>query len=647
MKYSINKVTMFSVLTSIFNPLLNITLNREKELLKKENSLLKLSAKIFENSTDGILITDSKNKIVTANPSFLRITGFSLNEIIGKNPSMFASGRSTKAFYENMWHSLNTTGKWNGILNDIRKDGCEYEKHMSIEVVSDVHGNAVNYISIHTDNTEKKKAEENIHNLAYYDVLTGLPNRTLLKDRLNQVYAIAHREHSEFSVLFLDLDHFKCINDTLGHVVGDLLLKAVANRIKSSIRAVDTVARIGGDEFVVILHESDKHGAGLVAQKIIDNIMNPFHLNGHKIVSKTSVGVAVYPVDGNNVDELVKNADIAMYHAKKSGRNKFKFFSSGTGLQSSNIFSIEKDIRAGLKNSEFFLEFQPQVELKSGQVFGVESLVRWNHPKRGRVSPNDFISVAEETGQIIQLGNWALRESCRMAKHWQDEGLQIIVSVNVSVNQLNHPKFVETVERAIHEFNVDAKLIDLELTEGIMIGNAQESTLILSRLRAIGVLISIDDFGTGFSNLNYLKRMPVTQLKIDKSFIDGIERDESDIAIVKTIISLGHQFNLKVIAEGVETASQMEIVYNMGCRRVQGYFYGKPMSKEVVISFIILNRGMKMLEGQDTAEASAVQNIAARIAYEVNRQQEPAAGTRRRNPRLKDGEDVNLDNIKD
>lgn len=559
----------------------------------KKSITFEISSKLFENSSDGIVITDSNNLIIAANPSFLAISGYELNEILGKNPKMFASGKQSKQFYQAMWDSLITHSKWDGILIDRRKDGLEYEKHLMIEVIKDENNIITHFISIHTNETERKSIENKIHYLANYDTLTDLPNRTLLKNRLQKLVINSNKNDLEFSILFLGLDRFKLINNALGHSFGDELLKAVTKRIKKNIRDDDTLARIGGDEFIILLNNTSKENAEIVAKNIIEAIIIPFNIIGIDILSKISIGITTFPLDGRDSDALIKNADIAMHQAKDSGRNIFKCYNNRMNDKSNKLFLIEKDISLALKNKEFFLEFQPQVTLPSGLIYGVEALIRLNHPTKGIIPPFDFIDVAEDTGQIIQLGEWIIREACKTASHWHNIGINIVMSINISIKQLNHFSFLGIIKKALSDFNLPPEMIDLELTEGIMIGDTDYTIGILNELRAIGVQLSIDDFGTGFSSLNYLKCMPITQLKIDKSFVDDIETNKSDIAIVLSIIELGRKFDLKIIAEGVETQSQLNAIYQMNCNNIQGYYYGKPMSSENIVKCIQKNRQLQ------------------------------------------------------
>lgn len=571
------------VLAVNFNSMLDLIEQRRVEIEKRDESL-KLSARLFENTGDGILITNAKNEILTANSAFLRLSGYQMDEIIGKNPRMFASGKHDAGFFREVWDHIMQFGRWSGTIIDRRKDGRTYSKHLSIDAVKDEEGKIVNFISIHSDNTERAQAEERMHFLAYYDVLTGLPNRSLLRDRLGQFISFAQRKNGSFAVLFLDLDRFKLINDTKGHGVGDRLLQSVAKRIKASVRDVDTVARIGGDEFVVVLQDADGGGAESVASSIIESIRQPYMIDGQQVSSQTSIGIAVYPDDGDSIESLVKNADIAMYQAKRDGRNNFKFFSKGMDFHSANLFSMEKDLRAALHGDEFHLEFQPQFSFHTGQVCGVEALIRWRHPQRGAISPAEFIPIAEEMGQIIAIGEWVMRKACRSAATWLSMGYPIPVAVNVSAKQFAHHDFVDMVRDALAESSLPSTMLEIEITEGVMMENVESVVGVMTSLRDMGVSLAIDDFGTGFSSLSYIKQMPISKLKIDRSFICDI--DSGDTAIVDHVIALGHKIGMEVIAEGVENESQICALIGMGCDKIQGYHYSMPLHIDNLVKFL-------------------------------------------------------------
>ncbi|HAF44598.1 MAG: hypothetical protein A2100_04575 [Sideroxydans sp. GWF2_59_14] len=554
---------------------------------KEEQAALRLAARVFESSGEAILITDAKANVVAVNHAFVAMSGYRTEEMLGRNPSMLGSGRHDEAFYRSMWSDIIQHGYWQGEIWDKHKNGRIYPKWMSITAVRDGGGEVTNYVSIARDITEQAEAEKNIHFLAYYDVLTGLPNRTLLRDRLGQLMAVAHRDKQQFALLFMDLDRFKYINDSMGHSVGDRLLQAVALRIQAHVRDEDTVARIGGDEFIVLLRETGESGAAVVAAKLLEALSTPYDLDGQVISTLGSIGISIYPDHAQDADTLIKNADMAMYRAKEEGRNNFQFFRPEMNFRVDLLFSMEKDLRLALERNEFFLHYQPQADLTTGKLRGVEALIRWNHPEKGAVSPAEFITVAEETGQIIPIGEWVLRTACAQLVQWQQAGLKdFTLSVNLSIRQLRQPTLGELVRNVLAECGLEPGYLELEITEGIMMGDNKIALSFLDEMNELGVKLSIDDFGTGFSSLNYLKKLPVHKLKIDQSFVRDIETDESDAAIIRSIIALGHRLNLRVIAEGVETQEQLDFLRIRGCDEIQGYFYSRPLSPEAAASFI-------------------------------------------------------------
>jgi len=547
-----------------------------------------LAAKVFECSSDAIVITDAKSCILAVNQAFTRLTGYPAAEMVGKNPRILSSGKHDKTFYREMWDALLSEGHWQGEIWDKAKDGHIYPKWMSISAVRAAEGGEVtHYISIASDISERKRAEQEIQQLAFFDVLTGLPNRTLLRDRLEQMLAAAHRDEGHFALMFMDLDRFKYVNDSMGHTIGDKLLQAVAKRILECVREGDTVARLGGDEFVVLLREADSLGASTVAEKLIKSIGDPFLIDDIQISTHASIGISLYPTDALDSDTLVKNADVAMYRAKEDGRNNFQFFMPEMNFRANRIFGMERDLHNALEQGEFELHFQPQADLTSGEVCGAEVLIRWNHPEKGRISPADFIPVAEETGQIVRLGEWVLRAACKQLAEWRSRGMPTFpLAVNLSIRQLLQPSLVDLVREVLAENKLAPGDLELEITEGIMMGDAKAALGFLTKMHEMGVQLSIDDFGTGYSSLNYLKNLPVDKLKVDQSFVRDIETDSSDAAIVRSIISLGHRLDLRVIAEGVETLAELDFLRMRGCDEVQGYYFSRPLPAAEFEQFI-------------------------------------------------------------
>ncbi len=554
---------------------------------RREEEQLRLAAKVFENTNEAILITDASNNIVAVNDAFTNMTGYRFEEVKGKDPRILSSGDHDAAFFQNMWRSILTEGGWQGEIIDKNKAGKRFHKNLAINAVRNEQDVVTHYISISSDISERKEYDKNIHFLAYYDVLTGLPNRTLLRDRLGQMIASAHRDNEKFALLFLDLDRFKYINDSMGHSVGDKLLQSVAQRLQDCVREGDTVSRIGGDEFIVLLREVDEQGVMSVADKLLRTLATPFNLSGQEISTYASIGVALYPTHATDIDVLMKNADAAMYNAKENGRNNYKFFTPEMHFRANQVFQMEKDLRLALEQDQFTLVYQPQVDLATGKICGAEALIRWKHPEKGFISPAEFIPVAEETGQIVAIGEWVLRTACWRFASWQKQGMPVFpIAVNMSIRQLRQPNLAEVIESILKENGLEPECLELEITEGIMMGDTKVAMDFLTRMHKLGVQMSIDDFGTGFSSLSYLKNLPVHKLKIDQSFVRDIETDESDAAIVRSIISLGHRLDLKVIAEGVETLEQLDFLRIRGCDEIQGYFYSRPLVADDFIKFV-------------------------------------------------------------
>ncbi|BBI99230.1 hypothetical protein FGKAn22_09230 [Ferrigenium kumadai] len=455
------------------------------------------------------------------------------------------------------------------------------------EMTFDAHRRAVSGTGTVQDITEWKTAQEDIQRLAYYDVLTGLPNRTLLYDRLNQAVAAAHRDNDQFALMFLDLDRFKYINDTLGHQAGDEMLKVIATRLVGAVREGDTVSRLGGDEFVILLRETGAEGALYVAEKLLASVAQSFEVSGTVVSTEASVGISLYPHDGADVETLIKHADVAMYHAKAAGRNNFQFYTEQINERAMSHFNIERDLRIALEQRQLMVYYQPQIRMSDRKLIGFEALLRWNHPQNGMVPPAVFIPVAEESGLIVPVGEWVLREVCRQARVWHDQGLSPVpVAVNLSARQLNGDRLVRFMRSLLAETNLPEWTLELELTESMMLDDEKAAMQFIGEMRALGVALSIDDFGTGYSSLSHLKKLPLDKLKIDQSFVRDLAVDEDDAAIVRAIISMAHGLGLTVIAEGVENAQQMEFLEVLGCNEVQGFYYAKPMPAAEAEAFI-------------------------------------------------------------
>ncbi|MES9853202.1 MAG: PAS domain S-box protein [Candidatus Thiodiazotropha sp. L084R] len=542
------------------------------------NERLRLSANVFDNTAEAIVVTGADGSIVEVNQAFLDIMGFSRGEVIGNNPSMWKSGRHDSVFFQSMWKSLEETGRWRGEIWNRRKDGSIFPEWQNISAVTDNRGSITHYLSVSSDISQIKQSQEKLDHLAHYDALTDLPNRLLLTERLEQAIKHAERHKRNLAVFFIDIDRFKHVNDSLGHPVGDLLLQEVSKKLLEVVRHEDTVSRIGGDEFVIVLDEVDEpEHAGTVAQKILKSFEEPFLLEGRDISVTTSLGICLYPSDGQDADTLLRNADAAMYRAKDEGRNNYQFYTEELTRDAFERVLLEAGLRRAIENDELRLFFQPQVDLKNNTLIGLEALVRWWHPDFGMVSPVRFIPLAEETGLIFPLGRWVLQTACRQGVEWLQRGIDFgRIAVNVAGPQIQRGGLVDEVRTALSESGLPAKYLELEVTEGFIMQQAEAAISQLEALQELGVLLSIDDFGTGYSSLSYLKRLPIDKLKIDKSFVRDIPDDANDLAIAGAVIALGKSLNLKVIAEGVETEEQAIHLKDIGCEAAQGYLYCRP-----------------------------------------------------------------------
>ena len=549
---------------------------------------LKLAYEAVRCSGEGILVTDAEHRIVSVNPAFEAVTGFSAQELAGKTPAHIASAQYDEHFYGAMHEALETSGHWQGEIWNQRKSGETYPEWLGVSVVRGDDGRSTHYIYIFSDMTERKDAQQRIEFLAHHDPLTGLPNRLLLRDRVERAQIHATRTQSRAALLFLDLDHFKTINDSLGHPVGDRLLRAVVERLKSCVRESDTISRQGGDEFIILLSEMrDSDSVARVADKIQQRMGEPFVLDNHSLNTSFSIGIALFPDDGDDFDSLLQKADTAMYHAKETGRNGHRFFTEQMNLQVVEHLRLQTELRYALENREFVLHYQPQLDLHNGHIIGVEALIRWNRPDRGLVPPGRFIGVAEDSGLIVPIGAWVLAEACRQARVWQDAGLPpFVVAVNLSAAQFKRADLVSTVINALVLSDLDAQWLELELTESILIQDAEATLDAVHRLKALGVMLSVDDFGTGYSSLTYLKRFAVDKLKIDRSFIFDLVSDPDDAAIVRAIIQMAQSLKLRTVAEGVENAELVDRLREYGCDEIQGYCFAYPMPADQLEAFV-------------------------------------------------------------
>lgn len=554
---------------------------------KRAEADLRISATAFE-SQEGMVITDANKQILRINAACSEITGYAPEEVIGQTPRVFSSGRHDTAFYDQLWSSIHSTGSWKGEIWNRRKNGEIYPQWAHISAVRGPDGTVTHYVASFIDISQRKSAEDEIRHLAFYDPLTRLPNRRLLLDRLRQAVIASARSDAAVALLFIDLDNFKTLNDTMGHDKGDLLLESVARRLTACVREEDTVARLGGDEFVLMVEGLSRQGgdaadhARVVAQKVLDALAEVHDLDGLRYACTASIGVSLSGPESDSVDELLKRADLAMYQAKAAGRNTLRFFDPHMQATVMAHAALEADLRAGLQSSQLVLYYQPQVDA-AHRITGAEALVRWQHPRRGLVSPAEFIPLAEETGLILALGHRVLEVACQQLVAWAQEPAteHLTMAVNVSARQFHQADFVDQVLAVLARTGARPQRLKLELTESLLVSNFEEVITKMQALRGHGVSFSLDDFGTGYSSLAYLKRMPLEQLKIDQSFVRDVLTDINDAVIAKTIITLAQSLGLGVIAEGVETQAQREFLGQAGCHAYQGYYFSRPLPIDV------------------------------------------------------------------
>ncbi|MFO1436324.1 MAG: EAL domain-containing protein [Gammaproteobacteria bacterium] len=554
---------------------------------KASEEQMRLVASVFESSHDTIVITDANLSIIAVNKAFSETTGYSAEEALGKHISLLKSGRHEDGFYDEMWRQINDVGYWQGEVWDRRKNGDIYPNLKTISAVRNQSGVVTHYVDIAADITQDKRAEEQIKQLAYYDALTGVPNRVLLQDRAKRELAQAHRAGTEIALFFVDLDRFKNINDSLGHVMGDRLLQELANRLRATVRDTDTVCRLGGDEFLLLFSIDGINSAARIAQKLLSAIGEPFQIDNHSLRITPSIGISLYPKDGSSFEELLKNADVAMYKAKESGRNTFNFFTPEMNAGALDRLMLEGALRQALGADQLELHYQPQISLKGGCIIGAEALVRWRHPERGQISPGRFIPIAEECGLITSLGEWVLKEACGQLRRWDEAGAVLpSIAVNLSSRQFTVRSISDVIANTLKETGLSGTRLEVEITESILLQDIENTLEALHRLKEMGIRVAVDDFGTGYSSLSYLKRFPLDRLKIDKSFVHDVTDDPDDQAIASAVINLGHSMGLVVIAEGVETQEQLKMLGKMGCDGAQGYFFAKPMPADEMGRFL-------------------------------------------------------------
>ncbi len=547
-----------------------------------------LAAQVFEQSTEGFIITDAAQKIITVNAAFSTISGFSATEVIGRPLATLNSDHHDVDFARAKWAEVEHRGHWEGETTKRRKDGSNYPQWLSLRRLSDAAGNTTHYIASFSDITERKVAEDHIRRLAYYDPLTGLPNRRLMEERTNYALKLARRNKTSLALVFFDIDHFKKVNDSLGHRIGDLLLVALATRMQSAVRDQDCLARLGGDEFILILPDTNAEGAMRVAQKLLQLAQPTYTLENHELSISVSMGCAIFPSDADDFEALASCADAAMYRAKHSGRNKVCFHTAEIQAQTTRAMALENGLRKALELGQMQLHYQPQKNLATGRIIGAEALLRWTHPELGAVSPAEFIRVAESSGLIASLGHWVLANAAAQLKTWLDRGMApISMAINLSATQFRQPELPERIQIVLETSGLDAHLLDLELTESVALDDPVGAIDTMRTLHALGVKMSIDDFGTGYSSLSYLKRFRINKLKIDQSFLRNLVDQSEDQAIVRAIIAMAKSLGLQTIAEGVETEAQMRYLSAHGCDEIQGYWLGRPMPPARFEAFVL------------------------------------------------------------
>jgi len=553
---------------------------------KEQDEALRLAARVFESTAEGILITDPCSRIVAVNQAFTELTGYSEDDVRGRQPSLLASGRHDRRFFEEMWEAINRSGRWHGELWNRTKSGEVRPYLMTISALRDDREMVLNYVGVMRDISTIKQSQQQLEYMANYDELTGLGNRNLFYTRLKVGIEKASRHRRQLAVVFVDLDNFKVINDTLGHDVGDVLLSEIAKRIKSCVRQEDVVCRLGGDEFTVYIEDFvDAQSLVGTAQRLTQAVSEPCRISGHDIFVTASVGISIYPNDGQTMSELLKNADTAMYKAKEQGKNGFQFFREDMNARAFERLVFVSGLRRALDRKEFRLVYQPQVQLADRQVLGAECLLRWSHPDMGEVSPGSFIPVAEETGLIVPIGEWVFGEVCRQLREWN--GSAVRVSVNVSARQFRQPELVDFIGRSLQDARLQPDALAVEITESALIDDPENAAATLSKLKDMGLTISLDDFGTGYSSLSYLKRFPIDSLKIDRAFVRDIVTDPDDAAIVTAIITMAQSLKLDVVAEGVETQQQVDFLRARGCHAAQGYFFSKPLPADQAGAWLV------------------------------------------------------------
>jgi diguanylate cyclase (GGDEF)-like protein/PAS domain S-box-containing protein len=574
-------------------PLRSIGTAQDITDIRRMESQMELLGTAFQHSGEAILITDHENRILTVNPAFTALTGYTQEEVVGRNPSLLSAGRSSAEDYAKMWAAINQNGYWQGEIWDRRKDGGIYPKWLTISVVRDETGAVRYYMAHFTDISAERAAEARLHHMAHHDMLTGLYNRYSLKDRLEHSLAVARRNSGRVALMFIDLDRFKVINDTLGHHVGDELLVEVGKRLLSCVRESDMVARLGGDEFVVMLTGMDhSSSAAMIAEKVLASLGESYAVGPHILYSSPSIGIAIYPMDGHDSESLMKNADAAMYHAKNAGRNNFQFFDAKMNEAALERLAIEHALRQALSREEFRLHFQPIIDVSSGRVASVVALVRWQHPEMGLLAPGLFIAVAEETGLIQPIGEWVFWAACRQLADFRAAGIpDVKMGINISAIQMRGSDLAMLAKGGITAHSLAPGDLIFEITESVAMAQPDETVRVLDVLHDMGVTLALDDFGTGYSSLSYLRMFPLDKLKLDRSFVEEIGQNIDGQVICDATIGLAQNLGLQLIAEGVETEEQLDYLKARGCNLVQGYLFSRPIPGDEVMAYIHTRNG--------------------------------------------------------
>ncbi len=563
-------------------------LTREIEDRRRAEDNVRLAATVIDKLSEAVVIANADFRVTSVNPAFCEMTGYAADQVIGKRPFFYRALKKDQTLLDRMWRSIRKHHRWEGEIWSRRRDREEFASHLSITAIADEAGEVRRYAMVISDVTKRKQDEERIRYQANYDELTGLPNRNLFFDRLKHDLETMSRLDQKLGLMFLDLDGFKLVNDTLGHEFGDLLLQEAARRLTACVRRGDTVARLGGDEFTVIMPNlGDPRNAPVVARRILESFSQPFHLDGHESFVSTSIGITVFPDDAVTAGELLKYADAAMYRAKEHGKATYRFYTSDLNEEVQERLILKNGLSKALERGEFALHYQPKLEIGSGRITGTEALLRWASPDIGPVSPGRFIPVLEETGLVVEVGEWAIRTACEQHKAWRAMGLPAIpIAVNLSARQLRETSFATIVDGILRDCGVDASSLEIEITESMLMSDSAHAVIALGELHDMGINVAMDDFGTGYSSLSYLKRFPIDTIKIDRTFVADIATNPDDAEIIRTIISMGHTLNRRVIAEGVETEHQLGILGDYRCDEIQGYVFSPPLPDEKITAFL-------------------------------------------------------------